>query len=383
MRGRRVIDLGRTWAVFRKEAIHIRRDPTSLAQAILMPVMLLLLYGYALTFDITDVRVAVLDREGSQLSRQFTERFAASRYFSLHGRVASYAEIERLIDTRAVRLALVIPHDFSRRLKAGQTARVQAIVDGTESNTANIVLGYVQGVAAAYNQRLMVERLSRRGLTWQEAPVRAEQRVWFNEELESRNYIVPGLIVVIMTLVGAMLTALTVVREVERGSMEGLMATPLKKPELILGKLGPYFLVGMLDLAIAMAMGQFLFGVPLRGSPLLLIFTSALFLVVMLGQGLLVSVAATNQLIANQMAMLTTFLPSFLLSGFVFAIDQMPWWLQALSYAVPARYFVTISKGIYLKGVGLAVLWPQVLMLAGFAALFLAAANRKFVKKIR
>jgi ABC-2 type transport system permease protein len=378
-----VIDLVRVWAVFRKETIHVRRDPASLIQIILMPVMLLLLYGYALTFDIKHVPTAVLDREGSQVSRDFVRRFEASRYFSLRYFVSGYPEIERLIDTRTVRLALVIPHDFSRTIKSGRTARVQAIVDGTDANTANIVLGYVQGVAAAYGQGLVVDRLRLRGLARQEMPVRSEPRVWFNEDLESRNYIVPGLIVVIMTMVGALLTALCVVREAERGSMEGLMATPLKKPELILGKLGPYFIIGMVDLAIAVLMGQFLFQVPLRGSVALLIATSALFLIVMLGQGLLISVAATNQLIANQMAMLTTFLPSFLLSGFVFAIKQMPWWLQAASYLVPARYFVTISKGIYLKGVGLAVLWPDVVVLIGFAALFLIAADRKFVKKIR
>ncbi len=377
-----MMDPVRTWAVFRKELIQVRRDPSSLIQVILLPVMLLLLYGYALTFDIKHVPTAVYDRDRTRVSQDFLNRFASSPYFDIVRRVDGYGEIDYLIDERLVRLALVLPHDFSRRIRSGQTAGVQAIVDGTDANTANIVLGYVQGVSGAYNERLIVERLDRRGLGGQAMPVRSEPRVWFNEDLESRNYIVPGLIVIIMTLVGALLTSLSIVRETERGSMEGLMATPLKKPELILGKLGPYFLIGMVDLAIAMLMGQFLFQVPLRGSPVLLVALSALFLIVMLGQGLLISVSAGNQLMANQMAMLTTFLPAFLLSGFVFAIRQMPVWLRAASYIVPARYFVTISKGIYLKGIGLAILWPDALILAGFATFFLVAADRRFQKKI-
>jgi ABC-2 type transport system permease protein len=377
-----VIDPVRTWAVFRKEAIQIRRDPTSLIQVILLPVVLLLLYGYALTFDIKNVPLAVYDREGTQLSRDFVNNFDGSPYFRARY-VNGYPEIERLLNSQQVRLAIVVPYLFSRTLASGGTATVQVIIDGTDANTANVVLGYVQGVMATYNGQVEAERLSAHGLSRMPPPLVSEPRIWFNEDLESRNFIVPGLIVVIMTLVGALLTSLSVVREAERGSMEGLLATPLKKPELIMGKLGPYFLIGMFDLGIAMAMGQFLFHVPLRGSPVLLVALSALFLIVMLGQGLLISVSASNQLMANQMAMLTTFLPAFLLSGFVFAIRQMPWWLRAFSYLVPARYFVTISKGIYLKGIGLAVLWPDVLVLAGFAAFFLWAADRKFVKKIR
>jgi len=377
------MNLRRTFAVFRKELIHIRRDPSSLVQAILLPVMLLLLYGYALTFDITEVPVAVWDREQSRAGREFLQRFAASRYFTLSYQVSGREEIADLLNRRRIWLALVLPHDFSRRLQAEEPVTVQAIVDGTDANTANIILGYVQNVVADYNREVGRERLRARGLDRPLVELKSEVRVWFNEDLESKNYIVPGLIVVIMTMVGSLLTALTIVREVERGSMEGLLATPLKKGELIFGKLGPYFLIGMVDMFIALGMGTLLFKVPLRGSVPLLILLSALFLVVMLGQGLLISVLSVNQLQAYQMATLFTFLPAFLLSGFVFALKQMPLALQLVSYAVPSRYFVTISKGIYLKGTGLAVLWPEVLMLTGFAAFFLAAAQRRLVKKIR
>ncbi len=376
------MNLRRTWAIFRKEVIHVRRDPISLLEIILLPLVLMFLYGYALTFDIQKVTLAVYDQDRSQLSQDLVRRFQSTEYFKLARFPQSYEELKDLISRREVQVGLIIPYDFSWSYQTGKTAKVQALVDGTDSNTANIVLGYIQGVTAPYAQDLLARRLQSRGPARQGSPVEAQVRFWFNEDLESRNYIVPGLIAVIMTVVGALLTSLTVVRELERGSLEGLLATPLKKTELLLGKLGPYFFIGMLDMGIIMAMGQFLFQVPLRGSPLLLIGLSALFLIATLGQGLLISASAESQLQAFQMAMLTTFLPSFLLSGFVFAIYLMPLPLRIISYIVPARYVVTICKGIYLKGLGLGVLWPSALMLAGAASLFVLLSIRKFEKKI-
>ena len=377
------MDPVRTWAVFRKEILHIRRDPASLIQVILFPVMLLLLNGYALTFDLTHVPLAVYDQEQSQVSQDFIKGFQGTRYFSLRRYVSGYPEITRLINAREVRLALVLPHDFSKTIKSGKTARVQAIIDGTDANTANLIIGYVEAVTSAYSQGVVVERLRLKGLNRLELPVKSEPRVWFNEDLESRNFIVPGLIAIIMTMVGALLTALCIIREKERGTMEGLMGTPLKKSELILGKLGPYFFIGMLDMFIAMGMGKFLFQVPLRGSALLFIGLAALFMLVVLGQGLLISVTARSQLDAYQMAMITTFLPAFILSGSVFAIRQMPLPLQFVSYFVPATYLADISKGIYLKGIGMEILWRDALALCAFAAFFLLFAGRKFVKKIK
>jgi ABC-2 type transport system permease protein len=377
------MDFKRTWAISRKELIHIRRDPISLLQIILLPIVLLLLYGYALTFDIKNVTLAIYDQERSQLSEDFINQFRGTEYFRLVKYTQSYDELKRLILERRVQAGLMLPYDFSWQYQTGKTAKGQALVDGTDSNTANIVLGYIQGVTGAYNQKLLAQRLGAKGPGRQEMPVDSQTRFWFNEDLESRNYIVPGLIAVIMTVVGALLTALTVVRELEQGSMEGLMATPLKRTELLLGKLGPYFIIGMFDMAVVMAMGKFLFDVPLRGSPLLLIGLAAIFLVATLGQGLLISVTSENQLQAFQMAMLTTFLPSFLLSGFVFSIYLMPLPLQIVSYIVPARYLVTISKGVYLKGLGMNYLWPSALMLAAAATFFVVMSIKKFVKKIR
>jgi ABC-2 type transport system permease protein len=278
--------------------------------------------------------------------------------------------------------AIVLPYDFSRRLKSGQPVKLQLIADGTNANTANLIIGYAQGIAAAFNRNLLVERLQEHGMAYAVAPLTSEPRLWFNEDMESRNFIVPGLIAIIMTIVGALLTALCVIREKERGSMEGLMGTPLKKFEFILGKLGPYFLIGMVDMFIAMAMGQFLFEVPFRGSVVLFIALAALFLIVVLGQGLLISVTAHSQLEAYQMAILSTFLPSFLLSGAIFPIGQMPKILQWISYLVPATYLVNISRSIYLKGLGWQILWPDALVLGLFAFFFLGLSGRKFVKKI-
>jgi ABC-2 type transport system permease protein len=377
------MNLARTWAVFRKEVIHIRRDPFSLLQIILMPIIMLLLYGYALTFDIKDVTVAVYDQERSQLSEEFINQFRGTPYFKLKYCTDSYAKLKDLVTRRQAEVGLMLPYDYSWLYQTGKTIPIQALVDGTDSNTANIVLGYVSAAAASYNERLLMQRLMTKGPARIAMPVEAQTRYWFNEDLESRNFIVPSMIAVIMTMVGAMLTALTVVRELERGSLEGLLATPLKKTELLLGKLGPYFFIGMLDMFIVMAMGKFLFEVPLRGSPLLLIGLSAIFMVATLGQGLLISVTSDNQLQAFQWVMLTSFLPAFFLSGAIFAIYLMPLPLRLASFFVSARYLVTISKGIYLKGIGIGILWPDALMLLASAILLVQLAIARFVKKIR
>jgi len=377
------MDLGRTWAISRKEFIHIRRDPHSLIMIILLPVIQLLIYGYALTFNIKDVPVAIYNRDQGHLADKYLNEFRGSAYFKLTGLVSSSEEIDRRLTARQVRLGLVFPSDFTRLLQIGRTASIQALVDGAEPNAANVILGYVQSINAGFNQKVLGDSLNRVGRERLELRLKPEWRFWFNEDLESINFIVPGLIVVIITMVGTILSALSVVREVERGTMESLFATSLEKSELLLGKLLPYFFVSMLVLSLAMLLGHFLFEVPLRGSLGLLMALSAIYLIVMLAQGLLISVTSANQLQAFQTAMLITFLPAVLMSGFVFSIRLMPLPLQILSYLVPAKYLVTISKGIYSKGIGLDILWPDALILVAFAATFLVATLRHPVKKIR
>jgi ABC-2 type transport system permease protein len=377
-----MMNFRRTKAIFRKEIIHIRRDPRSLILIILLPIMLLLIYGNALTFDIKHVPLAVYNQDQGDKGQDFILDFHGSPYFNLRYWISNYDELDRLITNRMARLALVLPQDFSRSIYSGNATQVQAIVDGTEPNTANVVLGYTQAVTYQFNQRLMLSRLERLGLGEIKPPLASEFRFWFNEDLETVNFLVPGLIAVIMTMVGTLLTALTVVREVEMGSMESLMSTSLTSSELILGKLAPYFFICLFDLLIAIAMAEWVFQVPLRGNFFLLLLLAAIFLVVMLGQGLCVSIAAKNQLEAFQMGMLITFLPAALLSGFIFAIPLMPWPLQLISYLVPARYLVTISKGIYLKGIGLDILWPQALILVIFGVFFLGLAILKSPRKL-
>jgi ABC-2 type transport system permease protein len=372
----------RTWAVARKEFLHVVRDPHSLAMAIALPMLMLLLFGYALTLDVDHVPLVVWDQSGTKTSREFLSRFTGSRYFAFKGEARSYAAVEKAIDTRNALLALIIPRDFAARIDAGRTASVQLIADGSDSNTATIALGYAKAVTEAYNQSVMLEMVQRAGIVPPRQPLDVRARVWYNADLESRNFIIPGLIAIIMSVIGSMLTSLTIAREWERGTMEQLISTPIKAPELIWGKLAPYLLIGLFDLLIAMLMGHFLFHVPMRGSLLLLVVTASVFLIGVCAQGMVFSILAKNQLLASQLVLLSTFLPAFLLSGFAFSIANMPIVLRAVTYLIPSRYFVTLLKGIYLKGVGVHVLWPDIAFLVGFAVLLVTVANRRFKKKL-
>ena len=377
------MNLVRLWAVARKEFIHIIRDPRSLGMAIGLPMMLLVLFGYALTLDVDRIPLVVWDQSSSAGSRDFTSRFTGSRYFSLVGHVDGYGWMERAIDRREALAGLVIPADFDRRLSSGAAAPVQFIVDGSDSNTATFAIGYAESVTEGYSRQLALEASRRFGLPPAAAPLEVRARVWFNSDMESKDFIIPGLIAVIMMVIAALLTSLTVAREWERGTMEQLISTPVRGHELILGKLVPYFAIGMLDVLIAVLMGRFLFHVPLRGSVVLLFAVAAVFLVGALSLGMLVGIIARNQLLAMQMGMILTLLPAFLLSGFAYAIPNMPRPIQLVTYLVPARYFVLLIRGIYLKGVGLRVLAWDALMLCIFAAAMLALANGKFRKRLQ
>lgn len=370
------MNLRRLWAVARKESLHIRRDPRSLILAVGIPMLMLLMFGYALTLDVDRVPFVVWDQGRTADSRDFTAQFTATRYFDYRGAVGSYTEVERAIDSREAMLALVLPPDFATRIDAGRPAAVQAIVDGSDSNTAGIVLGYAQAITSAYNQRLLLAEVRRVTGTTPAPALDLRARVWFNPDLESRNFIVPGIMAVIMGLIAALLTSLTIAREWERGTMEQLISTPVKRAELILGKLLPYTAIGLANIVISVLMAVFLFDVPLRGSVPLLFGLGMLFVVGTLAQGILISTLAKQQLFASQLAMISTFLPAFLLSGFAFAISNMPLPVQVITHVIPARYFVAVVKGIFLRGVGLATLWPEALFLAVFAAVVALAAIR-------
>jgi ABC-2 type transport system permease protein len=376
------MNLRRLRAVARKEWLHVVRDPRSLILAIGIPMLMLLMFGYALTLDLDRVPFVVWDQGHSVESRDFAARFQATRYFDFRGTVDSYAAVERAIDSREAMLALVLPPDFAARLAAGRAAGVQAIVDGSDSNTAGLALGYTAAVTATFNEQVTLGQVRRLTGTKPAAALELRPRVWFNADLESRNFIVPGIMAVIMGLIAALLTSLTIAREWERGTMEQLVSTPVKPAELILGKLLPYAGIGLANMVVAVLMTVFLFHVPLRGSVTLLFGVGLIFVVGTLAQGVLISTIARQQLLASQMAMISTFLPAFLLSGFAFAIANMPLPVQGITYLVPARYFVALVKGIYLRGVGLETLWGDAAFLAVFALVVIGVSIRKTRKTL-
>lgn len=374
--------LRRVLAIARKEFLHIVRDPRSLGMAIAIPMIMLLLFGYALTVDVDNVPVLVWDQSGTAASRELVSRFDGSPYFTLQGYADGYEEIVAGIDARRTLVGLVIPADYARQIERAEPAPVQLIVDGTDSNTATIAIGYAEAIAAAHGQQLAIEELRQLGGPRPQPPLEVRPRVWFNSDLESRNYIIPGLIAVIMMVIAALLTSLTVAREWERGTMEQLISTPVKGRELIVGKLIPYFVIGMFDVLVAVLVGEFLFHVPLRGNPALIFALGAIFLVGALSMGLLISIVAKNQLLASQMAMVTTFLPAFLLSGFMIPIANMPVVVRGITYIVPARYFVRLLHGIYLKGVGMGTLAFEAALLVVYAGVMVLLAHAKFRKKL-
>jgi ABC-2 type transport system permease protein len=371
------LSFGRLTAVARKELLHLRRDPRSLILAFLLPVLLTVLFGYAISWDVDDIKFAVLDQDRSRASRELLDAFRASGYFRLTAFLEDPGEIRRWIDRGEVRMVLVIPPDFSSDLGGGRTARIQAVVDGTDANTANIAMGYARGIAQSYSLRAASNGAPFR------PPLRVESRVWYNEELSSRNMIVPGLVAVIMMIIAAMLTSLTIAREWERGTMEQLAATPVTRVEVVLGKMLPYVGIGLFDVFSVSAIGVLLFRVPLRGSPLLLMSLSVAFLVGALGIGMFISAVTRSQVLATQVAMVATYLPSFLLSGFMYDVKVMPAFLEGLTYLIPARYFLVVTRGIFLKGVGLEVLFPEAVFMLVFGGVGFFAAVRVFKKELQ
>ena len=376
------MSLRRTRAVFVKECRHIVRDVRSLIMALAVPLLMLLLFGFALSLDVDRIPTLVYDADHTPESRELVARFAGSRYFQIAGYVDRYAPIEEAIDRGSVLMGLAIPRDYGKRVAAGEAVPVQVLIDGSDSNTASIALGYVESLVRNYAFTLRAEALNRRGGRRLEVPVDARLRVWYNSTLESRNYVVPGLIAVILMIIAALLTSLTIAREWEMGSMEQLLSTPLRAEELVAGKMLAFFLLGVADMLIAVLVGLGIFHVPFRGSALVLAGSAAVFLIGALFWGIFISAATRSQLMAYQVGFLTSFLPAFLLSGFIYATENMPVPIQVISYIFPARYFVTILKGVFLKGVGVEVLWMDLSFLAAYTAIVFLLAVWKLKQKV-
>jgi ABC-2 type transport system permease protein len=369
-------------AIWIKELHHITRDARSLAMALAVPLMMLLLYGYALSLDVDRVPALIYDQDGTVASRDLIRAFSGSRFFDVRGFTPSYEGIQQAIDRSQILMGIVIPRNYSDTIAAGRKAEVQILIDGSDSNTAAIVLGYAETLVRMYSAQVRATAMNRRGGEHLTPPIDARLRVWYNSSLESKNYVVPGLIAVILQIIAALLTSLTIAREWEMGTMEQLLSTPLRPVEIVLGKMLAYFVVGLADATVALLVGLFVFRVPLRGSFLVLGVSVCVFLFGALFWGIFVSAAAKTQLQAYQMGILSSFLPAFLLSGFVYATESMPQVIQVITHIVPARYVVTIMKGVFLKGVGLEVLWGELAFLALYAAVVFLLATRKMNQKL-
>lgn len=375
--------LRRLKAIAVKEVLQIWRDPRSLMIALLMPFMQMALLGYGVNLDVKHLPVCTFDQESSQNSQSLLKRFQASPYFSIVAVLHGYRDVTTALDRGDCRLVVVVPHDFTERLSDTGESSVQAIVDGTDDNTANIAIGYATAVVAGFSRKVQLESAGAEGVPAQPTqPVLVQSRVWFNEDLESRNFIIPGIVALIMALVGAQLTSLTIAREWERGTMELLVSTPVTPMEVMLGKLFPYFVIGLLDAVFCLVFAVFWFQVPFRGTLATLFFTTSLFLVVVLGIGYLISTAIRSQVGAAQIGLLVTLLPTSLLSGYTFPIDQMPPAVQAVTYLVFARYYVTALKAVFLKGSGVADLWAPILAMIVYAAVIAFVAARAFRKTL-
>jgi ABC-2 type transport system permease protein len=362
----------RTWIIAYKEFLHIIRDPRTLLMIIAFPLFFLLLFGYAVSFDVKHLPLAVLDQDRSALSRELVSSFTRGGYFDLVEQLSSADQFADRLDGNRAKVILNIPTDFSNDVKTGIRTQVQILLDGTDPTVASSALTYLNGITEAWQRRLVGGQ----------SPIELRTRVWYNPDLRSLNFFIPGLICVILMLISAALTSVIIVAEKEEGTMEKLVVSPVRKTELMVGKILPYSLVAFLDIILVIAVGHFWFRVPIKGDLLLLAASSFIFLFGSMAIGLLISVNSRTSPEAIMTAMLVTLLPTTLLSGFIFPIENMPWPLQLFSLFIPARYFLVILRGIFLKGVGLEHLWPSMLALIVLTALAVILSERRFNKRV-
>ncbi len=379
----RLLMLNKIRYLFVKELIQTLRDKRMRYILIVPPILQLIIFGYAANLDVKHIRTAVRDLDQSVESRDLIGRFGSSKYFDMISFPHTPKEVKDLINQGEVAVSIEVPTDFSRKLKKGDTATVQIILDGTESNTALIALGYANQILSEFSTQVLMKKLNRGGMIgFEEAGVELEHRVWFNPNLESRLFYVPGVIASIAFLIPIILTAQAIVREREIGTLEQIMVTPIRSWELMIGKTLPFALVGLFDVILIALVGVFWFEVPLRGNPLVLLLGTVLFLMSSVAIGLFVSTICATQ----QQAQISTFffaMPAFILSGFAFPIENMPQWIQSLTYVNPLRYFLVIIRGVFLKAVGLDILWPQMLALGILGALMILLSSLRFQKRLK
>lgn len=365
-------------AILRREFIDVLRDPRSLALTMLWPISMLMMYGYGIRYDVDNVPITILDYSETTESRDLSEQMRRSGYFSVVRFARDEQEVDRDLMDDSVRAAIVIPRDFADRLRNVEPTAVQVLIDGSDSNTATIAQGY----ALAIVNQFTATRHEGRAATAAGPPITIASRIWYNPELKSVNFIVPGVIAVIMMIVGAILTALSIVKEKERGTIEQILVSPIRPLEMMIGKLAPYMVIALVDLLIIIVAGYLLFDVPIKGSILQLAIFALLYIFCALGVGVFVSTIADTMQNAMLAAIFLSLLPSVLLSGFVFPLEDLPGPIQAVSYLFPARYFVTAIRGIYLKQVGLEVLWPEALLLVVFAVTIVGFSASRFQERL-
>ncbi|MBN1533059.1 MAG: ABC transporter permease [Spirochaetes bacterium] len=369
--------LNRILTLAEKEWIQIRRDLRSLLISLFIPAAMIVLFGYALNMDVKNISVGVFDQDKSAFSRSYLERFSHTEYLVIRRHIEKYEDIDRLLDSGEIAMAMIIPLNFQRDYTSGRSVPVQLLVDGSDSTAATISIGYVKAITNQFNADRSMDNLRRAGISSMRMPIDIRTRIWYNPTLESKNFIVPGLIVILLTVISALIASLTISREWERGTMETLITTPVRRIEIIFGKLIPFILIGLFDTIFCIAVGYFIFDAPLKGSFLLFCALAILYFSGTSLMGILISSATRVQVMSIQVAMWVTYLPSMILSGFIFPIKNMPSVLQVMTYIIPARYLISIVNSIALKGVGLAFLWTQVLFLLGFVVLMLMLSIRK------
>jgi ABC-2 type transport system permease protein len=367
-------------AIARKEIYHLLRDFRSLYLAFAIPLILILLFGYALSLDVEHIETVVVDQDRTDLSRDFIRSLGAGAYFRITAQLPDANAVTEALDYGRATLAVIIPAGWTADLRADRETTVQILLDGSDPNFAGISRSYISAFVENYNRKLLTDFLDRQGMEKIRPPVEGRIRVWFNEDLESRNFIVPGIIAIIIMIVGAMLTSLVIAREYENGTMETIRSLPIRAGEFLVGKAIPYFVIALIDVLVAVLMGQILFGIVMKASFYLMILASSLYILVALTLGLLISSVTKSQMVANQAAVLLTYLPSLLLSNFVFPVINMPKVLQIVTYLVPATYYIDILSGIYLRNLGLSHLWPDLLVLMGMFAI-LAVLNVIVLKR--
>jgi len=369
--------------VVKKEFRQIFRDKRSLGLLLVLPAFLLIMYGYALNFDVKHLSLAVLDQEKSQRSRDFLDGFRHTEYFDVKYDLTNQKQIDDLMEKGNIQIALVIPWDFSRSLIAGRETSVQVIIDGEETGIAGTAIGYVNAIVQSYTTRIVIEALESKGGGELSVPVELRPRVWFNPELKSVRFLIPGLMAFVLMITVVISTAFSVVREIERGSIEQIIVSPLRPHELIIGKIIPYALISLISAHSVLLFGDLLFDVSIKGNYAWLLTGILFFLVCGLGLGLLISTIASTQQVAFMLAVITTMLPTFILSGFIFPIRNMPAVIQAVTYLIPARYFLVILRGVMLKGVGLSAFGGELAILAGFAVLTLILSSLRMSKTLK